>query len=128
MSDAAPAGWPGRVAVGILRTDPPQVFLAESPEVLSRVLALEVVAQAKPDELRNHPGLLEKIREALLEERWADAVVGWIDATGDAVDAYPDEPVWSESRLDLEKATLEIRVAPIFDDSNHDPDGPDSGA
>jgi hypothetical protein len=116
MSDTAP-GWPGRVAVGVVRSDPPAVFLAESPEVLSRVLALEVVAQTRPQELSHRPGLLEKIREALLEERWADAVFSWIDATGEAVDAYPDEPVWSERRLDIEKASLEIRVAPVFEEA-----------
>lgn len=117
MLESSPAGWPGRVAVGVVRSDPPSVFLAETPQVLSRVLALEVVAQTRPQELRERPGLLEKIREALLEERWADAVVSWIDAMDEAVDAYPDEPVWSEKRLDVEKATLEIRVAPIFEDS-----------
>ncbi len=116
MVEPEVAGWPGRVAVGVVRSDPPRVFLADSPEVLSRVLALEVVAQERASELKNHPGLLQKIREALLEERWADAVVHWIDATGEAVDAYPDEPVWSADRLDLEKATLEVRVAPIFDE------------
>jgi hypothetical protein len=116
MLEATPAGWPGRVAVGVVRSDPPRVFLAETPDVLSRVLALEVVAQTRPQELGDRPGQLEKIRDALLEERWADAVVNWIDATGEAVDAYPDEPVWSEKRLDLEKATLEIRVAPIFEE------------
>lgn len=106
--------------MGVVRSDPPRIFLAESPDVLSRLLALEVVAQEPARALEGRAGSLDKIREALLEERWADAVVHWIDASGEAVDAYPDEPVWTEQRLDLEKASLEIRVAPIFDDPARD--------
>jgi hypothetical protein len=115
VPDESRAGWPGRVAIAIVGSDPPQVFLATDEAVLSRVLALKVVAQTDPLDLS--AGSLERIREALLEERWADAVVEWIQATGDAVDAYPDEDVWSESRLDSEVAALEIRLARIFDDS-----------
>jgi hypothetical protein len=32
------------------------------------------------------------------------------------IDAYPDEIVWTESVLDAERATLEIRMAPLFRD------------
>lgn len=60
---------------------------------------------------------MERIRAALLEERWADAVVEWIDETGTAVDVYEEVPkVWSEDDLDLDKASLEIRMAPVFAD------------
>ena len=53
----------------------------------------------------------------MLEERWADAVVEWIDETGTAVDVYEEVPkVWSEDDLDLDKASLEIRMAPVFAD------------
>ena len=58
MPDESRAGWPGRVAVAIVRSDPPQVFLA---------------------------------------------------------DAYPDEDVSSESQLDAETASLEIRLERIFE-------------
>ncbi len=97
-----------------MRSDPPQVFLATDEHVLSRLVALRVVARTEPEHLSI--GSLERIRNALLEERWADAVVEWIQASGEAVDAYPDEEVWSESRLDAEVASLEIRLARIFDD------------
>ena len=108
-------GWPGRVAVAIVRSDPPQVFLASSSDVLSRLLALELVAHADPEVLEG-AGVLQQVREALLEERWGDAVVAWIQATNEPVDAYPDEPIWTERRLDEEKTSLEIRMAPIFDE------------
>jgi hypothetical protein len=101
--------------VGVVRSDPPQVFLANSPDVLSRLLALQLVAQADPEVL-DAAGVLDQVREALLEERWADAVFLWIQATNEPVDAYPDEPIWTEHRLDEEKASMEIRMAPIFNE------------
>lgn len=119
MSDASSAGWPGRIAVGIVRSDPPQVFLAESADVLDRVLAVELIARSDPSHLAA-AGVLEQVRDALLEERWGDAVMLWIQATGEAVDAYPDEPVWSERRLDAEKASFEIRVARVFEEPRRD--------
>jgi hypothetical protein len=114
VPDQSRAGWPGRVAVAIVGSDPAQVFLATDEAVLSRVLALKVVAYLDPARLSG--AALQRIREALLEERWADAVGQWIQATGEAIDAYPDEDVWTESRLDAEVLALEIRLQRIFDD------------
>ncbi len=111
-----PTRWPGRVAVGVVRSDPPQVFLAESDEILGRVLAVHVVSRADPAELARK-GLLAEVRDALLEERWADALLGWIQATGQAVDGYPDEVVWTDDRIDAARASLEIRLSPIFSDT-----------
>ena len=105
----------GRVAVGIVHTDPPAVYLAQRDDVLSRVLALEVVAKTAPSRIENTTRLT-RIRDALLEERWADALADWIDATGTVVDAYPDETVWTESSVGQERASFEIRMAPIFND------------
>lgn len=107
--------WPGRLAVGVHRGDPPEVFLASSDAVLGRVLALQLVARSDPSELRA-VGVLDDIRTALLEERWADAVVAWMDATGSTIDGYPDEEVWTDSRLDLEFTALELRMTRIFRD------------
>lgn len=81
-------------------------------------MALRVVARSDPGELPE--GSVERIREALLEERWGDAVAEWIGATGEAVDGYPDEDVWTESQLDTETASLEIRFERIFEDPNRD--------
>jgi hypothetical protein len=83
--------------------------------VLSRVLALKVVAASSPADFGRDT--LEVIRTALLEERWADAVGEWIEACGEAVDAYPDETVWTARQLDEEVATMEIRMARIFRES-----------
>jgi hypothetical protein len=102
------------VAYAVTHESEPRVFLAEDESVLSRVLAVELVAATSPATLG--PADLKAMRRALLEERWADAVALWIGATGTYVDAYPSERVWSEQQLDEERAGLELRVAPIFDD------------
>jgi hypothetical protein len=34
--------------------------------------------------------------------------------SGIAIDAYPDEVVWTEAALDAERASLEIRMSPLF--------------
>ena len=105
----------GRVAYAILHTEPPDVIIAEDAETLTRVLALEVVARTPSSQIRNEAAL-GVIRSALLEERWADAVVEWIEHTGTAIDAYPDEPIWTEGQLDDDRLALEIRVAAVFQD------------
>ena len=38
-------------------------------------------------------------------------------ATGQILDAYPDEPIATEARLDEDYAALEIRLSPVFEDS-----------
>jgi hypothetical protein len=43
------------------------------------------------------------------------AVAQWMDATGTVVDACPDEEVWTEERLDQDRASFEVRVSPIFE-------------
>ena len=58
---------------------------------------------------------MDAIRTALLEERWADAVVQWMEATGAVVDAYSAKDVWTEERLDEDRTSFETRMAPIFE-------------
>lgn len=94
---------------------PPAVFIAENDDVMSRVLALELVARTPPEAI-DPIAAVGEIRAALLEERWADAVVAWMAATENVVDVYGGERVWTEGELDIERAALEIRVSPIFRD------------
>ena len=98
-----------------MRTDPPEVFIADSDATLSRVLALKLVARTDPAMLEAS-GRLDAIRDALLGEQWGDAVFEWMEATGEIVDGYPDELMWTEAALDVEAASMEIRLAPIFDE------------
>jgi hypothetical protein len=115
MSDPTRHGWPGRVAVALTSEETPRVFLAESDEVLSRVLAVHLVAKTSPRNLKR-PYLTKAIRSALLDGRWAEAVDLWMEATGEVLDAYPDEILWTVGSLDDERASLEIRMAAIFED------------
>jgi len=104
------------VAVAVIRSDPPRIFLAESDEVLGRLLALRLVARTPSIELEG-ASLLPSIRQALLDERWGDAVELWMAATGEVVDAYPDEEIATEVALDRDHASVEIRLAPVFEDA-----------
>jgi hypothetical protein len=102
-------------AYAIVKTDPPQLFLAENAAVMSRLIALKVVAREDPALFPD--GRIEVIREALLEERWADAVVAWMGATDTFIDVYEEYvPVWTEQDLDADLASMEIRMARIFED------------
>jgi hypothetical protein len=108
-------GWGGRVAVALTRDDPPRLFIAESDSVLSRVVALRLVARTAPRDLADRR-MLGDIRRALLEGRWSDAVFLWMDATGKVIDAYPDEEVWTAPQVDEEHVSMEVRMAPLFVD------------
>jgi hypothetical protein len=101
-------------AFAIVKGDPPQMLLAENAAVISRLVALQVVAGADPAQFS--PAELEDLRAALLEERWADAVLIWMETTGTFIDVYEEYvPVWTEAELDEEFASMEIRVSRIFD-------------
>lgn len=102
------------MSVAVTHGDPPAIVLASDEAVLSRAIALEIVAKSDPGRLNSND--VGRIRGALLDERWSDAVLVWMDATGGIVDAYPDEPVWTERQLDAERMALELRMAPIFRD------------
>jgi hypothetical protein len=107
-------GWPGRVSIAVVRGDPPVALLAENDAVMGRLLALRLVARSRAADLERS-GMLEDIRSALLEERWGDAVTMWMQATAEVVDVYPDEEIVTDERLDQDTASMEIRLASIFE-------------
>ncbi len=114
---AEPSGWSvsrRRVAYAVVRGPEPRVLIAEDADALTRVVAVRVVAASPAARVGS---FATEIRNALLAERWSDAVAAWMEATGSVVDAYPDEPVWSEADLDRERTALEMRVAPLFEDA-----------
>ncbi|MFN2525519.1 MAG: hypothetical protein ABR505_04555 [Actinomycetota bacterium] len=101
-------------AYAVVRGEEPTVVLAENAEVLSRALALQLVAQLPAGKVSS-PARLKSMREALLEERWADALVIWMEETEATVDVYDEAPtVWTPAELDAEQAPMEIRMAPLF--------------
>lgn len=101
-------------AYAVVREDVPRVFLAQDVEVLARVLALHLVAQLPAASVRS-TARLQEMREALLEERWGDALLAWIDETDTPVDVYDEGlTVWHAAGLDADQASMEIRIAPLF--------------
>jgi hypothetical protein len=104
------------LAYAVVRGDPPDVYVAEDIDTLHRVLALEVVA-ATPGSTVSE-GQRQRIRDALLDERWGDAVVAWMDVTGMVVDVYSSGlEIWSAARFaEPEEAGIELRLRPLFDD------------
>ncbi len=102
------------VAYAVARTEPPQVFVATDVEVLQRVLALELVASTPASALASAERTA--IRGALLEERWADAVVRWIEVMGVAVDVYNNLHVFTENDVPGEVLGPQLQFAPLFED------------
>ena len=85
-----------------------------TPKYWRRLLAVSLVAELPAADVSS-PARLDEMRRALLEERWADALVLWMEETGTVVDVYDESPrVWTGADMDVEKASLEIRFAPIF--------------
>lgn len=103
------------VAYAVVRDEPPTVYAAESIEVLQRLLALEVVARSVPTGLDEHAR--SRMGKALLDERWADAVIEWIDTTGTAIDVYTQLHVYSEDDLPSDLIGAQLQFAPLFRDA-----------
>lgn len=114
-----------RIAWAVLYDDPAQVFVAEDEVVLTRLLALKVVGQAQPSSLGG--GALDRIRDALLDERWGDAVADWVSATGARMDVFPDEELWSAGAVEVELLSMQIRLSPIFEDPASEGPAPPGG-
>ena len=100
------------VSYAVVRSDPPEVFLAEDIETLQWVLALKVVARTRPADLSSAQA--GALRYALLAERWAEAVFGWIEATGIPIDVYPEFQVYTPSHVAM--AHAELQFTPLFQD------------
>lgn len=99
------------VAYAVVHTEPPSIFLAEDLELLHRVLALEVVARTDPALLVDRAGA---IRDALLEERWGDATVAWIRATGTGIDVYDGKSVYGHQDLPADMIGAQLQFTRLF--------------
>lgn len=103
------------VAYAVVHDEPPQVYAAESVEVLQWVIALEVVARTTPSTL--HPDTVQTLREALLEERWGDAVELWMRMSGTIIDVYPDGlRIWTAGAIQSDIADVRLQFKPLFSD------------
>ena len=100
------------VAYAVVRDTPPTVYAADTIEVLQRLLALEVVARTLPSAL-NESGRA-RLQRALLDERWADAVVEWIDTTGVPIDVYTHLHVYADDDLPNDLIGAQLQFSPLF--------------
>ena len=99
------------VATAVVHTEPPLVYLADDLDTLHRVLALEVVARTEAEILN---GRAAEIRDALLGERWGDAVVSWIRETGTGVDVYSNSSVYTDEDLPADLIGAQLQFAALF--------------
>jgi hypothetical protein len=102
---------PRSVAVAVLRDEPPEVFVAEDQNILNWVIALKLIARTPGSEIR--PGLRDKLRDALRNERWGEAVELWMTSRT-PVDVYPSFDFYTER--DVELAAQELEFSPLFQD------------
>lgn len=104
------------LAYAVVRDDPPQVFAARDIDVLHRVIALEIVARTSPATLS--PVVVDSLRDALLEERWGDAVETWMRSSGRELDVYPSGlQVWTDDALRADFAGARLQFTPLFSDN-----------
>ena len=101
------------VAYAVVHTEPPSIFLATDIVLLHRVLALEVVARTDPALLGTSASA---IRGALLEERWGDATVAWIRATGTGIDVYDGKSVYTDDDLPADMIGAQLQFTRLFAD------------
>ena len=99
------------VACAVVRDDPPLVFIAEDQETLNWVLALRLIARIPGHELAD--GLRDRLRQALRDELWGDAVEMWMQNRPE-VDVYPSFELYTER--DVELAAQELEFTPLFAD------------
>ena len=103
------------LAYAVVHDEPPQVYAAEDVEVLQWVIALEVVARTPASTFPRDT--VQALREALLEERWADAVELWMRTSGTIIDVYPDGlRVWTAGLLQADIANIRLQFTPLFAD------------
>lgn len=100
------------VACAVVRDDPPRVFVAEDLDTLNWVLANQLVAKTPGRDLP--PGERTALRQALLEERWGDAVFAFIARTGLAVDVY--ESTEFHGAPEAVVGPMELQLTPLFAD------------
>lgn len=101
------------VALAVVRDTPPFVMVADDLDVLQRALAVRLVARADPEQIAVADRA--RLRTALEEERWSDAVVSWMKHTGIVIDVYT-ERVLTADDLPAELLGVQLQFSPLFRD------------
>lgn len=75
-------------AYAIWRSDPERPpLLADSQDTLNKVIALRWIGEWSPEP--DQDPAAQVVRQAILDERWSDAVVAWMNATSEVLDIFP---------------------------------------
>ncbi len=98
------------IAYAVVHDDPPVVHLAEDVDVLHRALALNLVGRADGTVFGADK---EDVRQALLDERWGDAVVAWMQHTDIVIDVYT-ERVLTADDLPAELIGAQLQFSALF--------------
>lgn len=101
---------PAVVACAIVHDEPPVALVADDIDTLHWVLALQVVAQTPARVLEPH--VVRELRQALIEERWGDAVEMWMAVQPGTVDVYPSYDLYGPS--DVALGAQELQFTPLF--------------
>jgi hypothetical protein len=99
------------VAVAVIRDNPPGILVAEDFAVLHRALAVRLVARA--DLSIFAVDVLQQLQDALLEEKWSDAVAIWIKHTGIAIDVYTEDVLTAE-HFPPALLSAQMQFSPLF--------------
>lgn len=99
------------VAVAVIRDNPPGVMVAEDFAVLHRALAVRLVARA--DRSSFSAELLQQLQDALLGEKWSDAVAMWIKHTGIPIDVYTED-VLTADHFPPALLSAQMQFSPLF--------------
>lgn len=94
---------------------------AERQDVMDRVLGIHLVAQMPSSQVSSELRL-QSMRRALREGRWADALVEWMEETGQTVDVYDEAPrvfdlterVWRDMDVPLHDVQELLSASPLF--------------
>ena len=99
-------------AYAVRRSDPElPPLLADSEETLNKVIALRWIGEWTPAD----DDVAAPVRQAILEERWSDAVVGWMEATGEVFDIYPfGLEIHEERDYPADEFGPRVQTTPLF--------------
>ena len=104
-------------AYAVVHTNPLQVFFAEDEEVLSEVLAREIIAQTHGQKVA--PQTLKQLRKALLDRQWGTAIEIWIKITDIGISIYGScDEYWTRDMLLDNPYEQVMKTAPLFSSSN----------
>jgi hypothetical protein len=102
---------PRLVACAVVRDDPPQVFIADDQDTLNWVLALQLISRTRGGDLPE--ALRDRLRAALRDERWGEAVEIWMH-NRPVVDVYSSLELYTAQ--DVALAAQELEFTPLFED------------